>query len=219
MNSKMGDSSNQTLVEMCDELFSLILYVRQSGDIDQPDALYDRFVGLFSAIEEKGRTLKIPEADINDVKYALVAIIDESIGWASRLEQDFFGINIAGEEFFNKLEKIKAEKGRSEVLEVYYHCLALGFEGKFFRSPEKLQEHISELQEILNLKKAGRLSPQGERPQETIRHRRGGMPAWLPWVITGAGAVVLVLAVVLLRFQVNNWADGVVTQIRKLLQQ
>jgi type VI secretion system protein ImpK len=218
MNSKMGDSQSQTLVEMCDELFSLILYVRQTGDIDQPDALYKRITGLFTTIDEKGRVLKIPEVDINDVKYALVAVIDESMGWASRLELELYGLNIAGEEFFNRLEKIKTAKGRNEVLEVYYHCLALGFEGKFFRSPERLQEYINELQEILNLKKAGRLSPQGERPQETIRRRRGGMPAWLPWVITASSAVALVLIVFLLRFQITDWAADVVAQIRKLIQ-
>lgn len=218
MNSKMGDSQSQTLAEMCVDLFSLILYVRQSGDIDQPDALYDRFVSLFSTIEEKGRTLKIPEADINDVKYALVAIIDESIGWASRLEQEFFGTNIAGDEFFNKLEQIKEAKGRGEALEVYYHCLTLGFEGKLFRSPERLQEYINELQEILNLKSAGKLSPQGERPQETIKRQRGGMPAWVPWAISAGGVAATVLVVVLLRIQITDLAGSVVTQIRKLLQ-
>ena len=114
MDSKMGDSQSQTLLEMCDELFSLILYVRQSGDIDQPDALHKRITSFFTTIDERGRALKIPETDINDAKYALVAIIDESMGWASRLELELYGLNIAGEEFFNRLEKIKSTKGLSK---------------------------------------------------------------------------------------------------------
>ncbi len=217
MGSNKDSSINQTLSDICDDLFSLVAYLREAGDIENPDVLYDRSIELFTAMEERARQLKIPDVDIRDAKYALVAIIDETVGWASRLEQHFFNRNVAGEEFFNRLEEIKTTKGRNDVLAVYYLCLTLGFEGRLFRYPEQIQEHIAQLQEILNVKDTSRLSPRGERTQETIKRRGGGIAAWVPWVVTAAGIVILVGVVVLLRVRIDSLALRVMGRIKGFL--
>jgi len=216
MEIKKDSSSSQTLSDVCDELFSLVVYLREAGDIESPNALYDRAIELFAAMEGRGRQLKIPDVDIRDAKYALVAIIDETVGWASRLEQQFFSRNVAGEEFFNRIEEIKDAKVRNDALGIYYLCLTLGFEGRHFRSPERIQEYIADLREILNVKDAGRLSPRAERSQETIK-RRGGMPSWVLWAATGASVVILVGIVILLRVWLGGWASKAITGIQRLL--
>ena len=217
MGSGQDSSYSQTLSDVCNDLFSLVAYIREVGDIEQPDVFYDRVVGLFTAMEDEGRRLKIPDTDIRDAQYAIVAVIDENVGWASRLEQEFFNRNVAGEEFFSRLEELKKAKGRNETLKVYYVCLALGFEGKFFRSPERLQEYIKELQEMLDLGNAPRLSPRGEASQGAIKRRRGGVPAWTPWVVTAVGFVVVVGVVIFFRIRINFWATGVKSLIRGFL--
>ncbi len=217
MGSNKDSTINQTLSDICDDLFSLVVYLREAGDIADPDVLYDRAMELFTALEERARQVKIPDVDIRDAKYALVAIIDETVGWASRLEQHFFSQNVAGEGFFSRLEEIKATKGRNDVLAVYYLCLTLGFEGRLFRFPEQIREHIAQLREILNVKETSRLSPRGERSQETIKRRGGGIGAWVPWAVTAAGIVIVVGIVVLLRIRIGGWASGAVRQIQRLL--
>ena len=217
MGSKMGSSNSQTLSDLCGDLFSLVVYLREAGDIEDPDVLYDRSIEFFTSMEVRARQVKIPDVDIRDAKYALVAIIDETVGWASRLEQHFFNRNVAGEELFNRLEEIKAAKGRNEVLKVYYLCLTLGFEGRLFRSPERIREYIAELQEILDLKSGARLSPRGTRAQEAIKRRVGGIGGWVPWVVTAAGFIVVVGIVVLLRFRIGDLASGVIRRIQGFL--
>jgi len=217
MESKANVSQGQTLAEICADLFSLIIYLRKTREFELPGTLYDKVIERFSAMDDKARKFKIADIDVRDAKYALVALIDETVGWASRLEQEYFGKNVAGEEFFTRLEQIKEAKGRHEALEVYYICLTLGFEGKYFRSPEKLDGYISQIQEVLNLKKSEKFSPNGERPQEDAPRRRGGIPSWLPWAVTGGGLVILVVVVIVLRIRIGGWATSVIRQIQGLL--
>ena len=217
MGSSKDSPHNQTLSGICNDLFSVVTYLREVGDIERPDVFYDRAMELFSALENEARQLKIPDADVRDAKYAIAAIIDENVGWASRLEQEFFSRNVAGEEFFTRLEELKEAKGRNEVLAVYYICLALGFEGKYFRSPERLQEYIKELQGVLGLENSARLSPHGERSQATMKRRRGGIPTWVPWVVTVVGIAVVVSIVVLLRIRIAGWASKAIGGIQRLL--
>ncbi len=74
MGSTKDNSINQTLSGICDDLFSLVVYLREAGDIEDPDVLYDRAMELFTALEERARQVKIPDVDIRDAKYALARV-------------------------------------------------------------------------------------------------------------------------------------------------
>lgn len=210
--------NGSNLSNICNDLFLFILYLRQSRDLEQPDAIYNRSVNLFNSMEEQARGSNIADEDIQDAKYALAAFIDETVGWASRLEVEFCGSNVAGEEFFSKLEQIKEAGGRDGVLEVYYLCLTLGFEGRYFSRPERIQEYINNYQQISKSEAVKKLSPHAERPQETIkRQRRGGIPSWLPWAATAVGAVVVGFVSILLKLSITSWAGNVINQIQSFL--
>ena len=213
----MNGNHSQSFSDICTDLFSLILYLRESGDVGQAEALYEKFVHLFSSIEEKARSLDIPDVDIEDAKYALVALADETMRWTSRLEQEYFRKNIAGEEFFRRLEKIKESKGRNDVLEIYYLCLILGLEGKYFIIPEKLEKYIEELGQILDLKGMEKLSPGGEPSGKAIQRRSFGIPSWAPWVFAGAGVVIIFVIFAVLRIRMGNWTTVVVSKIQSLI--
>ena len=48
------------------------------------------------------------------------------------MQLELFGDNIAGEEFYHRLTKLMGQPERmKDVLEVYYLCLCLGFQGKY----------------------------------------------------------------------------------------
>jgi len=179
--------------------------------------LYERFIELLSSIEEKARNLKILDSDIEDAEYALVAIIDETMKWASRLEQEFFRKNTAGEEFFRKLDQIKESKSQTNVLKIYHTCLILGFEGKYFREPERIEEYIEELSQLLGLKSIKNLSPHGEPSEKAVQSRRSGIPAWVPWVFSLAGVAIVCIIFIVLRMRISDWTTAVVSKIQSLV--
>src|SRR5215467_2822357 len=81
--------------------------------------------------------------DVQEGNFAVVALLDETIlthdacatEWARKsLGEELFGQRSAGEVFFKRLETLRANRDSqslAEVLEVYYLCLLLGYEGKF----------------------------------------------------------------------------------------
>ena len=81
--------------------------------------------------------------DVQEANFAVVAFLDETVlttdpcaaEWAQKsLGEDLFGQRSAGEVFFKRLDALRANRDSqslAEVLEVYYLCLLLGYEGKF----------------------------------------------------------------------------------------
>jgi type VI secretion system protein ImpK len=81
--------------------------------------------------------------DVGQAKFAVVVFLDEIIlthdpcaaEWARMsLEEKLYGQRSGGELFFSRLEMLRANRDSqnlAEVLEVYYLCLLLGYEGKF----------------------------------------------------------------------------------------
>jgi type VI secretion system protein ImpK len=122
--------------------------------------------------------------DVEEAKFAVVAFLDEMIlthdpsanEWAQKsLGEELFGQRSAGEVFFARLEAIRANRdsqGLAEVLEVYYLCLLLGYEGKFAGAGAKaeLQLLMTNLRErierIYGLR--SEFSPDGALPDEPM---------------------------------------------------
>lgn len=77
----------------------------------------------------------------NDIKYALVALADETAQrqpgplrefWKPRaLQLHYFNDNRAGYNFFDRLAEIRADPGRAPALPVYALCLQFGLRGKY----------------------------------------------------------------------------------------
>jgi type VI secretion system protein ImpK len=83
-------------------------------------------------------------AHIGETDFAFVAFLDEVIlssddpcrhDWAQKpLQEDLFGVSTAGEQFFTRLDNLLSKPDTAEladVLEVYYLCLLLGFQGRY----------------------------------------------------------------------------------------
>lgn len=85
---------------------------------------------------------QVTTSQMQEAKFALTATCDELVmssgapfrmDWMSRpLQLEFYGNNRAGEEFFERMEKLRmGNESKLKVLEVYYICLQLGFEGTY----------------------------------------------------------------------------------------
>lgn len=199
----------KTLAEICVEFYSLVIQLRVTGQYGDHDSLFKQVQMILDAIGFDAKKLDIPMEDIEDTKYALCALLDQAIltsecpykdEWSAHpLELQYFGKNIAGVEFFKKLEDIRARiETRSAVAEVYYYCLIHGFEGKYrIEGGEKLKLLIDNLSAELKRHSQGpfdALSPQWQLPQSMMQKVANLIEPWVIWI--GVLCVVFLVFIV-----------------------
>jgi type VI secretion system protein ImpK len=102
----------------------------------------------------------------------------------SPLQFRHFGVHLAGEGFFDKIETLRADVKRNlDVLEVYHLCLALGFEGKFSVADGKDQlRYLANTlgQDIARYRKTPKaLSPDWALPDQVSQMLRHEVPVWI----------------------------------------
>ena len=220
-------SLSQSMYWVCSDVLSLILQLRNSQDLPAPDILQRRVLGLFDTMMKNGREARLPEQDMNDVKYALAAFADEVIyhsSWPGRtqwlshpLQSQFFHENTAGDGFFERLDNLHATRGRDHVTQIYFLCLSLGFQGKFRLGA---QEQLGAVLEgvgnhvALALTAGDVLAPNAERKDGG----GGAVRRELPFLAIALGFFVLaLLVVIILRLIVGSNAQEVSDAIMKLV--
>ena len=223
----MSASLSQTMYWTCADVLSLILQLRNSRDLPAPDILQRRVLGLFETMMQTGRENRIPEQDMIDAKFALAAFADEVIyhsswpgktQWLSNpLQLQFFGINTAGDGFYVNLDNMHGQRGRDHVAQIYFLCLALGFQGKYrLRQQEGLAQVVEGLGNYVALAEGGadQIAPNAERKDGgggTVRRE-------LPYLAVAIGFLALALIVIfILWLIIGSNADSTAEAIRRLL--
>jgi len=142
--------------------------------------------------------------------YAVVALLDESIlnspgalrdSWIGYpLQQEIFGENVAGENFYLQLRDLLARpesQALGDILELFLLCILLGFKGRYAASDgAEIQGLITATHQKLNRIRGGTgpFTPQAGLPvDEPVPERRD------PWIprLSRMGVVGLVLLIVL----------------------
>jgi type VI secretion system protein ImpK len=196
--------ARRRLVDLCAEWLGLVVALRGVGTLPDPAGLRARALDLKGKLEQAAREAGFTAADTEAAVFALVAFLDETVlntqgtardAWIAKpLQLELYGQSIAGEEFFDRLDRMRRDReARIEAVEVYYTCLALGFAGKFRMSgPERVQALVAEVErDIAAVRRAGRgpLSPHGESPDDLADNMGGGIPVWM--ALAGFAAAVL----------------------------
>jgi len=98
------------------------------------------------------------QQEFNEARFAVCAFIDEAIlcsNWPERnvwqgelLQRRFYSTNRAGEEFYTRMNNL--ESSSNHMRDVYYHCLALGFKGRYF--PTEMEIDLDEIKKREYLK-------------------------------------------------------------------
>ncbi|MBN1309509.1 MAG: type IVB secretion system protein IcmH/DotU [Chitinispirillaceae bacterium] len=193
---------------LCTDLFLIVIRMREAEDLGDPASLR-KLIGYYLDLFEKNcKAISIPAESMLEAKYALVALIDETVlsvpgicrdYWFTRpLQLDLFGDNIAGEEFYNKLHKMLLEtEKKKDVLEIYYICLSLGFEGRYklFNAEERvtIMDELGRKIRRTRIRASSGLSPHGGRTDSIIRRKSSGFlfPIWLSAVLIAGGIAAL----------------------------
>jgi type VI secretion system protein ImpK len=173
--------------------------IASSPDV-RPEAARALLDDQIRALRASAEGARIPTRDVDDVLYALVAHADEVMlarpgtkqAWLPRLLQlALFGENSAGEGFFTRLEAIRRDPSRGQVLLVYYAVLALGFRGRLATEDAARIELVESVH--LDLLRAGAEPEVPLAPHAApARARSGAAPLDSRWALAiGAGACVL----------------------------
>lgn len=136
----MGVSS-EAIYWACADVLILAAKIASSHDLPAPGDLRARLVGLLDRMVAEARAGGVPEAEIAEARYALVAFIDERVlrsTWPGRAEWMNQPLQLllyreyaAGENFFARMRTVLHHGGYPRALEIYYLCLALGFRGAY----------------------------------------------------------------------------------------
>jgi type VI secretion system protein ImpK len=187
----------QTLLDLMYDGF-YALFMLKNGNAPKNDGEFAARMTQF--LDEFGRAAKKRGAsseDIDAAKYAFCAAVDEIIlrsrftiadRWATNpLQLILFGDQLAGENFFNRLEALRARgSAHLEALEVFHMCLLLGFQGRYaLEGTEKLNYFTSRLgEEIARMKgKRGGFAPHAERPDQVAHKLRNDLPLWVLFTV------------------------------------
>jgi type VI secretion system protein ImpK len=173
-------------------------------DLPSAEELRRRIMALLDRMVAAGRTAQVPDADIAEARYALVAFIDEQVlrsSWHGRtewmsqpLQLLLFREYTAGENFFARMRALLQQGNRLAPLQVYYLCLTLGFRGAFGISGDAAALHsfaeAAQQQIMAGLPPAHKISPHAE-PRD---RRRAGKVSRTPLLaLMGACFVVALL--------------------------
>ncbi|MEH6435936.1 type IVB secretion system protein IcmH/DotU [Massilia sp. DD77] len=187
----------QTLLDLMYDGF-YALFMLKNGNAPKNDGEFAARMTQF--LDEFGRAAKKHGASSDDIdasKYAFCAAVDEIIlrsgftirdTWARNpLQLTLFGEQLAGENFFHRLEALRASgSAHLEALEVFHMCLLLGFQGRYaLEGTEKLNYFTSRLgEEIARMKgKRGGFAPHAERPDQVVHKLRNDLPLWVLFTV------------------------------------
>lgn len=219
--SKMQvNNPDNMLLENCMDIFHLVQpLVSQDRGASLPSEFRDQLVRTFHEFEKSCLALQLEPSLISDVKYALAAFVDERVmasAWPNKLswmgkplQLEFFGDNLAGEMFFQKLNKLRQGGERYvDALEVYFLCLQLGFEGVYrLRGLEQLQALQVDLRTQIadaRNKISRALSPHGTAADGILEKVQRSLPYWAIFAIT---VLIIFLGYLLFVILLSSKAD------------
>jgi type VI secretion system protein ImpK len=167
--------------------------------------------------DEEARRRGYSADDIELAIFAVVAFLDESVlglrlpvfaDWPRQpLQEERYGHHIAGEIFFQNLQKLLGRSDSQELadlLEVYHLCLLLGFAGKYLLGGHgELRGVIMQTAEkIQRIRQTGsELAPWWRIPNEASRI--GGADPWVMRLMIGMGICFVLMLVLFAVFTMS----------------
>lgn len=211
-SSRRAQGSND-LVGFASPIFDLILRLK-AGIVQPSNDLRPTIVAHLQEFEERALRHRFSEKIVQVAKFALAAFVDEVIltnnfplreEWEKYpLQLEFFGEQLAGNKFYDKLESMLRQiEVTADAVEVYYVCMLLGFKGRYaVYEQEKLLATMQRAADALV--KAGKiknieLSPHWLVKDQPTPPEKKKMPTWAKVsAFAGLGFAVLLYLVMFL---------------------
>ena len=195
------------LVTGATTLLTLVTKLRSTMKHDQVPDLHKRLTEEIKSFERNARNAGISGDTVVAARYLLCSVIDEMVlntpwgagsGWSQHsLLSLFHQETSGGEKSFLILQKLLETPGTHlDLLELYYLCLSLGFQGKYRVMPrgnEQLEQIRENLYHTIESHRPGwesELSPHWEGSVKPSEYLKNYIPLW---VIASVVMALLVL--------------------------
>lgn len=190
-SSRRAQSAND-LVGFASPVFDLILRLK-SGIVQPSNDLRPKIASLLQEFEERAARYRFSDKIIQVAKFALAAFVDETVltnnfplreEWEKYpLQLEFFGEQLAGNKFYEKLESMLRQiEVTADAVEVYYVCMLLGFKGRYaVYEQDKLLNIMQRTADALvkcGKIKSVELSPHWLAEDQPTPPEKRGMPMW-----------------------------------------
>ena len=206
-----GGTGSSSLLDLTYDGFYLLFLLKAKNAPLDADVFRERIKQFLTEFERGATRQRASTEDIYACKFAFCATVDEAIlmsnfkakeSWQRLpLQLQFFGEQLAGEQFFEKLEHMRREgAARVQAMEVFHMCLLLGFQGKYLlEGSEKLNYLTARLgDEVARLKgSSSGFAPHWAAPDRVRHQLKNEVPLWV------AGSALGLLA--LLGFTGLRW--------------
>lgn len=226
----LRSGSTNPLLSHASPLLALISQLRAVATITDVAALKESLTVAIRRFEADVQAAGVPREQILGARYLLCTFIDEAAastpwggggGWArDPLLVRFHNETWGGEKTFQLLSKLAQQPAaQRDLLELFYVCLSLGFEGRYRvldggrTQLESVRERLFEIVRAQTPQDDGALSA---RTQPVATTRRGWVDATPVWVFC---AVSLALALGLYASYaalLNSQSDAVFTSLQRL---
>ncbi|HQU92751.1 MAG TPA: type IVB secretion system protein IcmH/DotU [Pyrinomonadaceae bacterium] len=185
-------ASKNDLITFAGPIFDLILRVK-AGIVTPSPELRPKVETMFDDFERRAERYRFNHKIVSVSKFGLAAFVDEAVltanfplrhEWEKNpLQLKYFGEQLAGNKFFDKLESMLPQiEVTQDAVEIYYYCMLLGFKGRYaVYEQEKL---LATMQNTANqLVKIGKIRPVELSPNWLANDQpkppeKKGMPIW-----------------------------------------
>jgi len=223
-NSAVGDqqlnlhSDDNVLVGKALPLLALVNQLRTSATHTDPSGLRNAVITEIKTFDTKARQAGCPADQVQTARYALCSLLDEVVlntPWGCNSIWSTQGMLITfhkeswgGEKFFQVLNNIISQPGTYlNLLELFYYCLSMGFEGKYKvqeQGQNKLQDVRENLYQVIQRHK-GDYEPDLSIAWRGITDKRNALSRFIPlWVVVAVVAALLSLIFVGFLYAINK---------------
>jgi len=219
-------SDNNALVGGALSLLSLVAQLRNSSSHNDVPGLRNAIINEIKTFDSKARQSGCPADQVQTARYALCALLDEvvlntpwgcdSIWSTQGMLITFHKESWGGEKVFQVLNNIIAQPGTYfNLLELFYYCLSLGFEGKY-KIQEQGQNKLNDIRENL-FQVIQRQKGEYERDLSShwqgITDKRNALSRYIPlWVVGAITAAILTVIFIGFLYAINHSAGTEISQ-------
>lgn len=206
-------SSKNDLITFAGPVLDLILRLR-AGIVTPSNDLRPKIAGMLEDFEKRAERYRFNHKIVQVSKFALASFVDETVltnnfplknEWERNpLQLEYFGEQLAGNKFFDKLEAmLKQIEVTADAVEVYYFCMLLGFKGRYAiyeqdRLLQTMQQTANALVKVGKIKPV-ELSPHWLANDQPAPPEKKGMPMWAKiGAFSGIGLGVIVYFILFL---------------------
>ena len=209
-------ASKNDLITFAGPIFDPILRLK-AGIVAPSNDLRPKVAAMLEEFEKRSERYRINHKIVQVSKFALAAFVDETVlmnnfpmrdQWEKyALQLEYFGEQLAGNKFFEKLEAMLGQiEVTKDAVEIYYVCMLLGYKGRYaVYEQEKL---LAIMERTANaLVKAGKivpveLSPHWLANDQPEPPKKRGMPIWAK--LTALGGLGFAFIVYLVMFVMSS---------------